>query len=626
MYIRETVTQNKKTKKNYFKHTLVESYRTENGPRQRVVMQLGTLTLPKSEWRKLAAALEGRLAGETTLFEEESTIFEATDQAMEHYDFSQKKIQSKLVRQKNANFVSVDLESVTTSESRSLGPELVGHTMWERLNFSTILKDCDFSKTQLALAEAVVLGRLLSPSSDLASWRWLRERTALLELLPANLAEIGKDAVYEIADLLLSNKTAIERGLRDQEASLFPRKNQVFLFDLTNTYFEGTESKNELAKRGRSKEKRSDCPLVTLALVVDDYGFPIYSQIYGGNQSEPGTLKDILEAMNLEEDVQLVDMKHPMIVMDRGIATKDNIALLKELAYPYIVVERRPVEKDYIKDFTEAKDTFQCINRGKKTSSFATEITEDVYVKKVPIDKGARVLCLSEGREQKEMAMDQLKEERFLHDLTALKTSVDKGNIKLVEKVGERIGRLRERYPTIARHYEITLELDADEQKVITVKWEKKATRQQRSVLTGCYVIETSEEDLSAPEIWRLYTTLTKIEAAFRSLKTDLGVRPVYHQLAERTKGHLFISVLAYHLLISVEYQLRQKGDHRSWSTVKEQLSTHQRTTVILTDEDDQIRHIRVSGKPEKIHKELYDLLDVRDPLKRKHEIVARRL
>lgn len=626
MFIRGTTTKNKKTNKNYIKHALVESFRTENGPRQRVIMQLGTLSLPKSQWRKLAAALEGRLAGQTTLFEEEPAIANAVDDAMARFDFSQKKTQSTSERHEKADYVSVDLQSVTTSESRSLGPELVGHSMWERLNLPSLLKGCGFSKTELALAETVVLGRLISPSSDLASWRWLRERTALVEMLPANLSKVGKDAVYEIADRLLAHKDTIEKGLRDQETTLFPRQNQVFLFDLTNTYFEGSANKNDLAKRGKSKEKRSDCALVTLALVVDDHGFPVSSHIYGGNQSEPETLQDILHTLNPEGDPTLFKTNQPMIVMDRGIATKDNMALLKAQNYPYIVIERRAVEKEYTEEFTKARESFERITGKETDSSFGPQGTEAVYVKKMPIDKGTRVLCLSEGRERKEMAMDQLKEERFLHDLTRVQASVQKGNIKVAEKVGERIGRLRERYPTIAGHYDMSLELDQDQRNATDVHWQKKETRNQRSVLTGCYVIETSDEGLSAPEIWRLYTTLTTVEAAFRSLKTDLGVRPVHHQLAERTKGHLFISVLAYHLLMCTEYELRQKGDHRRWSTVKEQLSTHQRNTVILTDEEEQIHHIRVSSKPEKAHKDLYKLLDVTDPLARNHRIIGRRL
>ncbi|MDY0405023.1 hypothetical protein P5G51_006160 [Virgibacillus sp. 179-BFC.A HS] len=304
MFIRETITKNKMTNKSYKKHVLVESYRTENGPRQRVVMQLGTLTLPKSEWKKLAAALEGRLAGQVTLFEEEKEIAEAAESAMANYSFNQKKVDTKKQRRSKAVYASVDLNSVSTGESRSLGPELVGHAAWQQLELDQLLDDCGFSPTEQALAEAAVVGRLIAPSSDLASWRWLRERTALVEMLSVDLSHIGKDAIYEIADLLLSNKTDIERGLRIREANLFSRPHQVFLYDLTNTYFEGSAKKNELAHRGKSKEKRTDCPLVTLALVVDDAGFPIFSQIYEGNKSEPETLKDILERLNKDASLK----------------------------------------------------------------------------------------------------------------------------------------------------------------------------------------------------------------------------------------------------------------------------------------------------------------------------------
>jgi transposase len=247
-------------------------------------------------------------------------------------------------------------------------------------------------------------------------------------------------------------------------------------------------------------------------------------------------------------------------------------------------------------------------------------------VKKLPWEDGTRVLCLSTGRERKEQAMDVLKEERFLQDLGRLATSVTKGNIQLMEKVGERIGRLKERYPSIASHYEVLLQLDDDQRKVTAVTHTKKESRAKRQTLTGCYVIETSRQDLEADEIWRLYTTLTQVEEAFRSLKTDLGIRPVYHQHKSRTEGHLFISVLAYHLLICIEKTMSEQNDNRRWSTLRKTLSTHQRSTIILTDDKDQIHHTRVSGSPESLHQVIYRVLDVKDPLKRKHTVIAQRL
>ena len=618
MYIRRTSTQSKKSNTIYVKHQLVESYRGDNGPRQRVIMELSTLTLPKTEWRRLAAILEARLAGQETLLADDPALVEAADAAMKHYTFVQIKSLEKQQRFDQRDLVTVDMSTIATSEHRSLGPELVGHTFWDRLKMNQILHGCGFSVQEQALAQAVIVARLVAPSSDLATWHWLRQQTALLELLPADCSRTNKDAIYEIADRLLSCKSQIELALRNQEAALFPSQTTLFLYDLTNTYFEGQGKNNELAKRGKSKEKRSDCPLVTLALVVDQRGFPIISRIYSGNQSEPKTLPEILSHLYVTDEPGLFAQQRPTIVMDRGIATKDNIALLKAEGYPYLVVERRAVEKDYIEEFEQAKETFEPIG---------TDITaKTVYVKKLPWAEGTRVLCLSTGREQKEQAMDHLKEERFLDDVGRLASSVTKGTIQLKEKVGERIGRLKERYPSVASHYEIALQLDEEQKKVSAVTLTKKESRAKRQTLTGCYVIETSRQDLEAAEIWQLYMTLTQVEEAFRSLKTDLGIRPVYHQQKSRTEGHLFISVLAYHLLICIEKTMDEQNDNRRWSTLRKTLSTHQRSTIILTDDKNQIHHTRVSSTPESFHQDIYQMLDIKDPLKRKHTVVAQRL
>ena len=512
--------------------------------------------------------------------------------------------------------VTIDFQSVGVSESRSLGPELVAHTFWERLGFDGILKQSGFSFTECALAKAVIIGRLVAPDSELGTWQWLKHRTALLELLPVDLQDIGKDSVYEIADSLLTNKQRIERALYQRESILFPERPILFLYDLTNTYFEGNCYGNTLAKRGKSKEKRNDSPLVTLALLVDSHGFPVFSQIYGRNQSEPETLENVLDRLQ-RDTLPLFPEYQPTIVMDRGIATTENITLLKKLEFPYLVIERRPVEKEYRSEFEIAKETFE---------RFPVSETESIYLKKVSIDNGQRVLCLSEGREQKEMAIDALKEQRFLDDLSRLKTSVNKGNIILERKVLERIGRLKQKYSSIARYYELDLQFSESDKRVCDLVWRKKASRDERASLTGCYVIETTHQEYDAQQIWRLYMTLTNVEAAFRDLKTDLGLRPVHHHLAKRTEGHLFLSVLAYHLLICIEETLRQNGDRRRWSIIKKQLTTHQRTTVIMTDAERRIHHFRVSGIPESTHQEIYRLLDVKNPLKRLNRIAGSRL
>ena len=617
MYIREHVTINKKTGQKYIKHALVESYRADEGPRQRVVMQLGMLDLSKDEKKMLASALEARLSGRISLFEDDEKIFRITEEAMQHYDFKTIQAQEETeLSQQVQNFDRIDLNSVSSMQTRQLGPELVGHTFWERLGFKDILKYCGLSSYQISLAEAVVVGRLVKPGSDLKTWEWLRNNSALTEMTDEALDNVGKNAVYEIADTLLEHKEYIESCLREKEASLFPEKTTLFLYDLTNTYLEGNGHKNELAMRGKSKEKRSDCPLITLALLVDSRGFPIFSQIYRGNQSEPETLEKVLERLESDSQGTIVQFM-PAIVMDRGIATKDNIALLKAKGYPYVVVERRSVEKDFVEEFESYQDTFKVI---RETSSSGASLR--VYVKTMACEEGGKVLVVSQGRQAKEQAMDALKEERFLKDISKLDTSIKQRNLVKAEAISRRVGRILERYPTIARYYEIALAFDENGSEVAGLNLSKKESREERSTLTGCYVIETSYQDMQAEEIWELYNTLTQVEYAFRSLKTDLGMRPVYHHQADRTRGHLFISVLAYHLLICIENQLRDQGDTRKWESIKDALATHCRTTIIMHNDKNQVHHIRTSGQKEAVHEDIYRKLNVKDPTKRIHRVL----
>jgi transposase len=216
--------------------------------------------------------------------------------------------------------------------------------------------------------------------------------------------------------------------------------------------------------------------------------------------------------------------------------------------------------------------------------------------------------------------MDALKEKRFLEDVNALKSSIAKGNIILLEKVATRIGRIMGRYPTIAKYYELKIVADLDNKKatdLLILKRNKK--REKRNILTGCYVIETTHSDMDAADILKSYHTLSRVEAAFGSLKTDLGLRPIYHQKEDRCKAHLFLSVLAYHLLNTIELSLKDKGDTRKWSTIRDELLTHTRTTVIMSDSEGAIHHIRLSSAPETNHQQIYDMLGIRDNLGKIH-------
>jgi len=396
--------------------------------------------------------------------------------------------------------------------------------------------------------------------------------------------------------------------LQEAEEKIFPEESTLFLYDLANTYFEGAAKKNSAAKRGKSKDRRGDRPLMCLALLVDSRGYPIFSQIYPGNTSEPKTLAGVLE--RLEKDLEKnLFRKTPTIVADRGIATKANIALLEEKGYPYMVIERRKTEADYVSQFRDLND-------------FRIKKDEEgiIYFKKVEHEGKARLLVASKAKSKKEEAMDTLKEARFLDDVESLKRSVKKGNVILVPKVAVRIGRIMQRYPTVSKYYNIATLTDKSGKRVTAIKVEKKKKqREKRELLTGCYVTQTTHKDMAEEDILSSYHTLTRVESAFRSLKTDLGLRPIYHQRQDRCAAHLFISVLAYHLLNTIELALAGKGCHKSWATIRDELSTHMRTTVIMSDKNGAIHHIRVSSSPEPHHRKIYDMLGIADPLGKVH-------
>ncbi len=611
MYIRAVETKNKKTGKIYTAYKLIESYRSEKGPRQRIIMSLDIPELSKADLKVLAFLLESKLSGQATTYDT-TDLSAVADKVLDNYKLTQEKKTNKKIIDKDSNMVTIDLNSINTNQSRSLGIEIVADTFYKNLDFNKIFNDLNYSSRQKALAKATILGRLISPGSEASTTTWLKERTSLIEMLDYDISGIGKNALYEISDLLLSNKNHIEEQLIKKENTLFPDDRNIFLYDLTNTYFRGSCKKNDIAHRGKSKEKQSTAPLVTLALVVNGLGFPVFSQIYKGNQSEPVTLKDVLKDLLKDEDSSFIKTKST-IAMDRGIATADNLKLLKEMNYPYVIIERRDISKDYINEFKNHKKTFTEIKDSKGQS---------VYIKKEILESGgSRVLCLSEMRKVKEEAMDKKREDRFLEDVEKLNKSVVNGKIKKSDKVHIRVGRIKQKYSAIAKYYEIQVKVDEKEINALSVVANKLEERDRRNELTGAYVIETSHEDYLAEEIWRMYMLLTHVESSFKVLKTDLGLRPVFHQIARRTEGHLFISVLAYHLLNSIEVSLSQSGYNHNFKTIKDILSTHQRSTITMISEDKNMHQIRLSGTPESKQKEIYKILKVKNPLKRIHEV-----
>jgi transposase len=621
VFIREYKQTNKKTGETYVKHKLVTSIRTDKGPRQKVVMPLGTLTVPRIDWKRLAHALECRITGQQSLLQEHDADLEKLAlKIVSNNDLSKslevlreaklEEHESYQRKPDRSRYVPIDLGSVRMKETRGLGAEALCMRAWELLGFSDILKKLKFSVTSISLAMVLIFGRMISPGSERHTIEWFRKRSALQELPGvADRRQYGKDGYYEIADELYAHKERIEDMLFMREREIFPHTEAtVYLYDLTNTYLEGHGLGNELAARGHCKSKRFDCPLITLALVVGSDGMPVCSQIFKGNQPEPETMETMMLRLQRRMHGGQIPMFKPTVAMDRGIATADNVKWLRKNGYNYIVIKREDGSEEYRQHFENERDTFELVSSGK--SIYGDE--NSVYIRKEPVSGDmCRVLCHSEGKERKERAIAEGNGgSPFLEDIANFRESIRKGTIKDPVKIEAKLQRIVGRYRRISKNYDAVLE--KSDGKITGISLTEKQNAPEPEPLYGCYVIETSHADMSAEEIWSLYMTLTRVENAFRSMKEKLGMRPIYHQTAERSAAHLFLVVLAYHLLATIENLMAQNGDTRNWVTLRDVMSTLMRGTVTMRDDHGATYSLRISGEPEDVHQDIMDKLGIR--------------
>jgi transposase len=593
MFIREIVKKNPGYLKPFVYHRLIEAVRTPKGPRQRVLLNLGTLDIPREEWKTLANCIEEILTGQKSFLTPSAHI----ETLARHYAsmLGQKEISSMPAATAEAVWETINMNSLNTGIFRSIGGEIAGNWAFEKLGFPGLLSGLDLNKKQLDQAALLIIGRLLHPDSERETALWGQNHSALGELRGADYQHLSQNSLYRIADRLYLKRDHIEAALAEHERAAYGLKEKIILYDLTNTYLTGTGQKSKMARYGRSKQKRNDSPLVSLALVIDEDGFPKASKVLPGNVSEPETLKVFLESYQSEFQKRLPLFKDwPTVVMDAGFATDKNLQLLKGLGFHYITVSRvRPTQKPV--------DGLLVIRKTKGST---------VEVKR--IDEAGEVVlyCRSSGRAAKEAGMKSRFQQCFEQGLEAIQASVHKKRgLRGYGKIMERIGRLREKHPRIARFYQIVVSQEMG--KVSGIQWAIERQDELEMRFAGSYYIRSDRIDLNEKELWELYITLTNVEDAFRSLKSELGLRPTYHQKDIRLEGHLFISVLAYHLLASIQKELSQKGIHHRWETIRNQLSNHMlATTTAINSKGERVYQRRV-GDPEAIHLKIYQALRV---------------
>lgn len=593
MYIRRTSIKSRKDGGQYYTYRLVESKRTEKGVRQQTLLNIGVdFPLPRDRWPDLTKRIEEILSGQHSLFEIDRDIEKLAQGYASRIVLSHQDVKDS----NGTEYREVDLNSVETSRPRSVGGEHITLEALRFLELDTKLNDLGFNGPQTAAAIGTIIGRACNPGSELATHTWLQERSALGELIDYDFDSLSLYSMYQISDQLLGEQAALERHLYKWECNLFGLQETITLYDLTNTYFEGQCKGNSLAAHGHSKEKRSDCPLVTLGLVLDSSGFPRHTHVYEGNVTESKTLSEMLSA--LEKGRSPASQK-PTVVMDAGIATEDNIEWLKEHLYPYLVVSRKK-HREFDKEASVIvkKDT-DCTVRAQKV--FDEERKETL------------LYCHSTMREKKDQAIGDRFISRFEDELKKLHNGLPiKRRLKNYDKIMVKIGRLRQKYSRVSRQYTIVVKQDEKSGNATSIKWQRKPAPETTDTYPGVYCLRTSQTGWDETTLWNTYTMLTDLESVFRSLKSELGLRPVHHQISKRVSGHLFITVLAYHLVHTIRYRLKQAGIHSSWSTLRKILSSQTRVTVSMQCKSGGAVHIRKSTRPEANQQEIYSALGIK--------------
>lgn len=605
MFIKTIRKKNKGSDKLFIYHRLVESYRTESGPRHRVVLNLGTLQIDEVHFKTLADRIEQIVAGNAAIF----SVPDEIETLARHFAtllINQKVSLSEECSYVEKEFDDIDINSIEISKCRSIGPEYISYEMLTRLGLLDIFREIGFSESDIKYAVVSIIGRMIHPTSERGTYRWAKHDSALEELMPGDFKRFSKNKMYDIIDKLISNKELIEERLRENERNIFSLNEKIILYDLTNTYFEGMALSNSKAKRGRSKEKRSDCALVTLALVIDELGFPKRSKILEGNVCEPHTLLQMIEELSCTGG----SAPKPTILLDAGIAAEANLTLLREKGYDYVCVARN----NPLKSIDKSSAEFRTV---KKDSH--NEVRVKMYR-----GEGEQILyCESFLKRKKELAMRSMYEKRFEDGLKSIEASIHKKRgMKHFDKVCERLGRLKEKASPIARYYEIAIEKDENEI-VTAIKWSRKDEREMEIGFNGSYMLRSSRTDLAEKEMWELYTTLTNVENTFRVLKTDLNMRPIHHQKTHRSDGHIFITLIAYHIVNSIQTALRREGISHSWSTIRAILRSMMRCTTTMKNRAGEKIVLRTTSVAEKEQQAILLALKLRiDPIGRKKTIL----
>jgi transposase len=502
--------------------SLVETVRTPDGPRQKTLCYLGELN----------SSAQARWLTTVEVFNEQG---EAQQLKLFPSHVAPPADDPQVAR--------VLVNKVRLERTRQFGSCFLGLNLWKRLELDRFFEqtvdhesaDVPWSRVAALLA----INRLCAPGSELAiEQRWYPS-TALDDLLEIEEGKINDTRLYRCLDRMLPHKTKLERHLKDRYGALFGAEFDVLLYDLTSTYVEGAAGKNPMVRRGYSRDHRPDCEQLVIALIVNNEGFPFSYETFDGNRTDVSTMETIL---------RMVERKYGKArriwVFDRGIVSEENLAAIRKRDGQYLTGTPRSQMKRF---------------EGELVKEDWTRVRPEVEVKKVAIPQGEEtyILCRTSGRKEKEKAIRNRFSNSMETALKGLEKSIATGRLKDRNKMERRLGKIQARHPQVNDLYDLALRDTVEGVRLFwQIKEDRKSWRESRE---GAYLLRTNLQADTAEELWSKYMQLTEAEASFRALKSELSVRPLFHQLEPRVKAHVLVAFLGYALWVTLKHLLRRR-------------------------------------------------------------------
>ena len=591
MYIRAVKKQRSKDSKIFYQYALAQTLRVDGKVKQRAILYLGSneLMADKNNRAIVLSILKAKIFKNETLFPDTTSYPKALEElalsffkkyCLKYGQQDLKNAASIPPAPERAEFHNVDIKQLEIGDVKSFGAEHLCKQVLEKLGLKDCFASLGFNDSQIQKSLISIASRAIFSSSEHKTAQILKTNSELAACYGLD-QDISHKQLYATADRLYKHKNAIDSFLYNRIKDLFNLEDKLVIFDISNTYFETRKSNSKIAKYGRSKEKRSDCPLVVFTGVINAEGFIRHSRIYEGNKADAATIEDMITDLIKHSPVKAKQT----IVIDAGIATEDNLLYINSKGFKYVCVSRKRL-KDY--DSQTNKTITQLTDRAKNKvvlSVFNPEGFTDTWM-----------YVQSDSKREKEASMNDKLKQRFEQDISAIQKAINaKGGTKKINKVWERIGRAKQKHNRVSSNYNI--EVAQENGTATALTWTIIPNKSKEEKTKGVYFIRTNYKNPKEKELWDIYNTIREVESTFRCLKTDLNIRPVHHQKDCRIEAHIYQTILAYQLVNTIRHMLKKQGMNHDWKNIVRIMSTQTIQTVELPTDKKTI-HLRKPSKP----------------------------